>query len=378
VLDPEGIGIATDGYYMISSPSIAFDGTNYLAVWLAYSGIYGARVSQSGVVLDPGGFVIDTTSYFLFNHQTSIKYAADVYLVAWSPYDSWNHGYIYCVRISTSGTVIDTIPIQISNGQYRKFSPTIAFDGTNFFAVWADMRHSASLYEDSIDIYGARISQSGIVLDTANIRISQASGYQACPSVEFDGTDYLVVWEDSRSDSSYDIYGAKINSSGTIINTYQIAVQPGHQFEPRIARGNNDQILITYSGWTDSINAHPAHVMRICGTFYPFVGIKENQQSKVLTQFDLNIFPNPCRRRTKIEFSLGKEISGTKCSIEIFDITGRLVRIFSINQCNQDKSVKSVYWDGTDNQGRIVSAGMYFCQLKHNMYTLSQKIVFLK
>lgn len=118
--------------------------------------------------------------------------------------------------------------------------------------------------------------------------------------------------------------------------------------------------------------------MRIWGTFYPFVGIKENQQSKVLAHFDLNISPNPFTRRTKIDFSVGNSLSNTPCKIEIFDITGRLVRIFSINQCNQDKSVKSVYWDGTDKRGQNLPAGIYFCRLNSGSDELSKKIIFIK
>ena len=321
VLDPDGIPLDTT-YGPQKNPTLAFDGSNFLVVWCWNSDVYGTRVSQTGQVLDTNFIPISTAALF-------------------------------------------------------QRSPSIAFDGNNFMVVWEDCRN-LQWHDNKFDIYGARINQSGIVLDTVNLRISQAPGYQTCPSVEFDGTNYLVVWEDSRSDSSYDIYGAKVKPSGELINTYPIVIQSEHQFEPFLAHGNSDQILIAYSGWTDSINVHPAHVMRIWATFYPFVGIQETDQNVTIAHLDLNIFPNPCRRRTKIEFSLGNEISGTKCSIEIFDITGRLMRIFPINQCDQNISVKSVYWDGTDNQGRIVSAGMYFCQLKHDMYTLSQKIVFLK
>lgn len=374
VLDPEGIEIPCDDYYHGMGPSISFDGTNYLVVWYTeyyYAGIRGARISQSGVVLDSISFVIDTTFLCMGDAETSVKYGTDTYLAAWI---RWG-GDIYCTRISTSGTVVDTIPIQISNGQYRTFSPSIAFDGNNFFIVWGDTRNSTSSYIDSIDIYGARINQSGVLLDTSNIRISQGPGYQACPSVEFDGNDFLVVWQDSRSDSSYDIYGAKVNPAGAIVNRYQIIAQPGHQFEPSIARGNNDEILITYSGWADSINGFPADAMRIWGTFYPFVGIKENQQSEVLTHFDLNISPNPFTRKAKIDFSVDKHLLKTQCIVEIFDVTGRLVKKFDHLV---DKLANQVLWDGTDRRGQNLPAGTYFCRLKSGNNVLSKKIIFLK
>ncbi|MEO0099652.1 MAG: hypothetical protein ABIK99_03575 [candidate division WOR-3 bacterium] len=39
-----------------------------------------------------------------------------------------------------------------------------------------------------------------------------------------------------------------------------------------MAHGIGNQFLITYSGWTDYINTHPANTMRIWEKFYPFIG----------------------------------------------------------------------------------------------------------
>ena len=60
--------------------------------------------------------------------------------------------------------------------------------------VWQDYR-SGSDY----DIYGARVTPEGAVLDPAGIVISQAAGDQEYPALGFDGANFLVVWEDYRS-----------------------------------------------------------------------------------------------------------------------------------------------------------------------------------
>lgn len=89
----------------------------------------------------------------------------------------------------------------ISGDQYY---PAVAFDGTNYLVVWADRRNGVDY-----DIYGARITQTGVVLDPEGFPISSAYRHQNVPAVAFDGTNYLVVWKDDRNGYGNDlIYGA--------------------------------------------------------------------------------------------------------------------------------------------------------------------------
>ena len=176
-----------------------------------------------------------------------------------------------------------------------QYYPSVSFDGTNYLVVWEDYRSGSSY-----DIYGARVSQSGTVLDPSGIPISTATNDQWYPSVSFDGTNYLVVWQDDRS-GSYDIYGARVNPSGVVIDSFPVSEQPGNQFSPALAHGSGNKLLITYSGWVDYINGYPANTMRIWGKFYEQTGIQEGE----IGEARLEVYPNPFRNvlNIKLQFS---------------------------------------------------------------------------
>lgn len=87
----------------------------------------------------------------------------------------------------------------------------IAFDGTNYLVVWEDQGFGSPY----CDIYGTRVNRNGGVLDPAAIPISVAAGDQRNPAVAFNGTDFLVAWEDGRG-GNLDIYTARVSRGGVV------------------------------------------------------------------------------------------------------------------------------------------------------------------
>jgi hypothetical protein len=106
----------------------------------------------------------------------------------------------------------------------------------------------------------------------------------------------------------------------------------------------------------------------------------------------LSIHPNPATHNVVVEFGVRlpalrcREQAGSRefvdvetrhvMSLQIHDLSGRVVR--SLNLCNLDKSVKSVVWDGKDDSGRKVSAGIYFCKLEAGNSKILKKLVLLR
>ena len=258
VLDPTGFAISTASYHQYY-PEVAFGGGHFLVVWqdyrngAKYADIYGARVSSKGVPLDKLGILISNAT----NHQVapSVAYDGTNFLVVWSDYrTNYSPTYtdIYGARVSLTGTVLDKAGIPISTAAQNQHSPSVSYNanGTNYLVVWHDYRNR---YTTSYDIYGARLSPDGKVKDPAGIPISTDKGQQSSPAVAHDGTNFLVVWEDYRQGSTTDIYGARIDATGTVLDKTGIAVSSAanHQRYAAIARGKASFLVV----WEDHRNA---------------------------------------------------------------------------------------------------------------------------
>ena len=82
-------------------------------------------------------------------------------------------------------------------------------------------------------------------------------------------------------------------------------------------------------------------------------------------------YPNPFSASTAIPYKINKP---QDISIKIFDILGREVRTFS--RGFQGTGTYGITWDGRDNFGRKVTAGVYFYQLKTQNGIQVKKMIF--
>src|SRR3954468_1155964 len=180
-------GAPDDG---VAGSGVAFDGTNYLAVWNQNTAgvptVYGARVTPDGTVLDQSGFAISAAGGW----GPAVAFDGTNYLVVFG-----NAGQIEGARVSPDGTVLDPGGIPISTRPDVERSPTLAFDGTNYLVVWSSAAQGTGYDE----VWSARVSPSGAVLDPSGMEIAVRPGFfETSPSVAFDGTNYLVVWSEAE------------------------------------------------------------------------------------------------------------------------------------------------------------------------------------
>ena len=253
VLDHLGI-VVSDDASRDSGPAVAFDGTNFLVVWADHGSgdgrVEANRVSRAGEVLDGRGFVIADAADT--SNAPAVAFDGTNFFVVWGAGD------IFAARVSPAGTLLDPEAIAIAARPTVEYAPAVAFDGSNHLVVWADGF-------DVFDIIGARVTPEGVVLDGDGIPIATGPATLVDPAVSFDGTNHLVVWAGFEGESSeLDIFAARVSPAGAVLDPAPIAVTtlPGAQSHPAVAFDGTNHLVVwvdsSFSGGIDAARVSPA------------------------------------------------------------------------------------------------------------------------
>jgi hypothetical protein len=364
VLDPASIPIGTMGSWNNSAPDLTFDGTNYMVVWHSDDCIYGTRVDVDGVVLDSLGIIISTSDSWCYD--PAIAYDGTNYLVVWEDRRSGTSYDIYGARIGTDGIVVDSTAFAICDAAYDQWDADIDFDGTNYLVVWSDARSSTDF-----DIYGARVDPDGSILDPSGIVIETAIRDQERPAVGYDGDKYYVAWTSRRGGKPYyDVHAARVAIDGTVLDSPPIAVTDNwnDQSNPAICTTSGVEPLIPYC----SFSTEPYGNFRIWGVLLDVSGVADDEIDIGPPRL-LDSHPNPFGSLTRLRFYLPHR---QQASVKVYNVQGQLLK--TLLEGTSDAGIHRVEWDGKTEAGAIVSPGIYPCVVETEVYHAATKLVVLR
>src|SRR5256885_1606002 len=118
------------------------------------------------------------------------------FFVTWPDNGPGSGANIFSFRLNSAGLPIETDPTLLSGSADQQDTPAVAFNGSSYLVVWQDARNQTT---SGSDIYGVRIRPDGVVEDPMGISICIQPRDQGRPAVAANGTDFLVVWEDRRN-----------------------------------------------------------------------------------------------------------------------------------------------------------------------------------
>ena len=218
--------------------------------------IVGTRVTRGGSVLDGvgTGFVVSTGPSPQAN--PAMAFDGTNFLVVWEDSRSGTQD-IFGARVTPSGTMLDRRGFAVAPQEFTdQRSPAVAFDGTNFLVVWEDSRSGTQ------DIFGARVTPGGKVLDADGsfLTISDAAGDQTSPAVAFNGTNHLVAWSDFRNGSTSDIRAARVTPAGNVLDAsatgFAVSSAAGDQSSPAVDFDGTNHLVV----WSDFRNGSASDI----------------------------------------------------------------------------------------------------------------------
>ena len=240
-----------------TDPAVASDGCDYLVAWrddrakaTAGVAVYAARVTGGGVVLERDGFPISAGASSVY--MPTLAFGGTDYLVAWTASMDGFTG----TRVSPSGVLLTPggFRIQIPENPHKSKSVgAVASNGTDYLAVWRQQSSPLGDPYDMPDIGGTFVGNDGLVVDQRDMIFSTAANDQTYPAVAFNGTRYLVVWEDNRgfaaADGDLDIFATRVLPTGMICdpNGIPVSTAPQDQFDPAVAALGEDFLVV----WQD-------------------------------------------------------------------------------------------------------------------------------
>ncbi len=327
-----GFGLAAAGGVQQIYPDVAYNAQlgEYLVVWEAnfggYYQIYGKRVLPNHTVLDPSAVRLGQTTAQQYNPGVLAGPDTLFTILVSADYRNGAAGDAYAFRVRGDLTRVDSPAVALATQPLEEGHwtphPPVAMDPTGLLFGWAYgptgnvpptavqvVRRSLDLSQDlwggvrDLDwqsgpqrslvmarasdrvlavwsapdstgdwqIWGRLYTPAGHALSGVFL-VSNASGAQQYPQAVYDARsgNFLVVWEDFRNGVDWDIFGARVDTQGTVLDPAGLALVSvnGHQMEPALAVSDTT-VPRFFLVWSDN----RAGNWNILGKFYNEFGV---------------------------------------------------------------------------------------------------------
>lgn len=212
-------GIQTDGT-LLSEPvlvaegglyaSVAFNGTDFTVAF--YDGDIGlARVALDGSVVEGSKTQVTTGSS---TNRPKLAMADDVGLVVFEQSVN-DERRVYAARFEASGNVLDPGGVLVSEATTSSADVSVAAGASEFFVVWTATSSPAA-------VMGSVVNYDGSV-PLREFAISRSTDRAGGSAVAYDGSEYLVVWQDERGEKPQ-IYGTRMTNTATHVDPEDVAL----------------------------------------------------------------------------------------------------------------------------------------------------------
>jgi len=379
---PFGGAQLSGGGVPLRTPAMATDGAGGLfapkgavVVWDQYNGsptgydVRANRVSGSGAV--QWGGVTGVSICALMGSQTDpdiVAVSGGNVIVTWGDgRDLVND--IYAQKLNSAGAaqwLDDGLPVCRASG--AQHAPKLTIDGAGgVIAVWQDNRSGV------LKIFAQRLDGNGLPLWTVDgIPLCTAAGVQSSPAIVTDASGgAIVVWEDRRSGTE-DLYAQRVDGNGNLLwPSDGVPVSLAAQ-DQRFAQLTSDGTHGAIAGWYDTRAGNgDIYANRILASGYMVDVPGEVSPRRLRLAF---VSSHPARGEVRLRLELPE---AALVRAEVLDAQGRRVRLLNAGS-HHDAGAHVLAWNGTDDAGHPVAAGLYFARVRAGAEALATRIVRLR
>jgi hypothetical protein len=226
-----------DGLY----PTFCWDGAHFIGAWITFIDAKaivqyalfdadGTKVASSERVIPvPGGA---TTPQIVAGTNRT--------LLAWKEYepDSMSGTYnIRAVFIDKMGAVLNDPPLSIGPSGYVTTDLAVASSGSRFLVTYDTQQEFNAVQGLILD------ELSNVIAD--EFPISHSTADAANPSIDFDGTQFVVAWADARGDTPA-IFGTAVSLDGTVSSLIDRQLSKGGP--SWVSTNSSDRTSLVFNG----------------------------------------------------------------------------------------------------------------------------------
>ena len=159
----------------------------------------------SGFVKIGSDITISYSSHF--DGTPSMVWTGSELGLAWESYYSYNYE-IFFKRLSPDGGEIGP-NLRISRDSKSSYAPSLAWSGSDYGLIWHDTR------SNPYHLFFSRISGTGSILDS-EIQVTSGFGHSKEPSMIWGNTEFAVAWHEGVADNNTEIFFSKLNNGGSM------------------------------------------------------------------------------------------------------------------------------------------------------------------
>lgn len=158
--------------------ALGFDGSRFLLIYDEGAGAAGTLPQESGIFITPATGQTSGSAFAISQVQggthgsPAIAFDGTNYLVVWVDSGTSPQG-LHAMRVSAAGALVDTAPIvlaDLSSAMLQEtccdLEPTVSFDGSNYLVAYRDPRGVTGVAATGLaSVSAARVSMGGVLLD---------------------------------------------------------------------------------------------------------------------------------------------------------------------------------------------------------------------